>query len=52
METLDTLFEIANYLGLNGVVKELNFIKSRSLQKVQTWLYHLSVNLALGNDIN
>ena len=33
METLDTLFEIANYLGLNGVVKELNFIKSRSLQK-------------------
>lgn len=33
METLDTLFEIGNYLGLNGVVKELNFIKSRSLQE-------------------
>ena len=33
METLDTLFEIANYLGFNGVVKELNLIKSRSLQK-------------------
>lgn len=33
METIETLFEIVNYLGLNGIEKELNIIKDRSLQK-------------------
>lgn len=33
METIDILFEIADYLSFNGIEKELNIIKSRSLQK-------------------
>lgn len=33
METIDILFEIADYLRFNGIEKELNIIKSRSLQK-------------------
>lgn len=33
METIDILFEIANYLNLKSVEKELNIIKSRSLQE-------------------
>lgn len=33
METKDILFEIANYLNLKSVEKELNIIKSRSLQE-------------------
>lgn len=33
METIDGLFEIANYLNLKSVEKELNIIKARFLQK-------------------